>query len=122
MAPPLDDASPSAPAGGEAASSPSGDASGVLGLMRAVLIDAIDCIAGRGVKPIHRAKVAMQARAWVARHGRESVFAFDSICDVLELDGERLRRRLLTRGSSPFPRAETPATRHQRRDETEQVA
>lgn len=68
--------------------------------MRAVLLDAVDCLSGRGVKPSHRARVAMQARAWFARRGRDSLFSFDSICDVLGLDGERLRERLhAARGS-----------------------
>jgi len=68
--------------------------------MRAVLVDAITCLSGRGIKPSHRARVAMQARAWIARRGRESLFAFDSICDALDLDGEKLRWMLLAPRSS----------------------
>jgi len=37
----------------------------------------------------------MQARAWIARRDRDSLFSFESICDVLELDGDRLRSKLL---------------------------
>jgi hypothetical protein len=68
--------------------------------MRAVLLDAIGCLSGEGIKPSHRARVAMQARAWFARRGRDSLFTFDSICDVLALDGERLRERLHVAGGS----------------------
>jgi hypothetical protein len=68
--------------------------------MRAVLLDAIGCLSGQGIKPSHRARVAMQARAWIARRGTDALFSFDSICQTLELDGERLRRMLLTSPSS----------------------
>lgn len=42
----------------------------------------------------------MQARAWISRRGRDSLFAFDTICDALELDGEKLRWMLLAPRSS----------------------
>jgi len=71
--------------------------------MRAVLADAITCLSGQGIKPSHRARVAMQARAWIMRRGYESVFSFDSICDALELDGERLRRVLLAPKTAKSP-------------------
>jgi hypothetical protein len=86
-------------------SAPTTESVGVLALMRAVLVDAITCLDGKGVKPSHRARVAMQARAWISRRGCDSLFAFDSICDALELDGDRLRRVLLTpRSSKRAPR------------------
>lgn len=75
---------------------PTTESVGPLALMRAVLLDAIGCLSGQGIKPSHRARVAMQARAWIARRGHEDLFSFDSICTTLELDGERLRRMLLT--------------------------
>lgn len=74
---------------------PTSESVGELALMRAVLVDAITCLSGKGIKPSHRARVAMQARAWIARRGCESLFTFDSICDALDLDGERLRHMLL---------------------------
>jgi hypothetical protein len=80
--------------------------------MRAVLIDAIGCLSGQGIKPSHRARVAMQARAWISRRGTDALFSFDSICDALEIDGERLRRMLLT----------TPASRKApKQDDSEEV-
>jgi hypothetical protein len=92
-------------------SAPTSESVGVLALMRAVLVDAITCLDGRGVKPSHRARVAMQARAWIARRGCESLFSFDSICDALELDGERLRRLLLApRYSKSSPRRSVVAS------------
>lgn len=81
-------------------SAPTTESVGELALMRAVLVDAITCLSGRGIKPSHRARVAMQARAWIARRGRDSLFAFDTICDALELDGEKLRWMLLAPRSS----------------------
>ncbi|MEW6271071.1 MAG: hypothetical protein AB1689_17450, partial [Thermodesulfobacteriota bacterium] len=78
------------------AAEPPDESSGVYALMRAVLLDAIDCLSGQGVLPRHRARVAMQARAWIARRDRDSLFAFESICDVLDLDADRLREKLLT--------------------------
>ena len=86
-------------------SAPTSESVGELALMRAVLVDAITCLDGKGVKPSHRARVAMQARAWISRRGCDSLFSFDSICDALEIDGERLRRMLLTpRSSKSSPR------------------
>jgi len=82
------------------ASAPTTESVGARALMRAVLVDAIECLSGQGIKPSHRARVAMQSRAWIARRGRESLFSFDSICDALEFDGERLRRILLAPRSS----------------------
>lgn len=91
---------------------PTTESVGELALMRAVLADAITCLSGQGIKPSHRARVAMQARAWIMRRGTETVFAFDSICDALELDGERLRRILLA------PKSSKSATRTVDEDET----
>jgi hypothetical protein len=88
---------------------PTSESVGPLALMRAVLIDAIGCLSGQGVKPSHRARVAMQARAWFRRRGREDLFSFDSICDALELDAERLRRMLLTTPPSRKPPKEADA-------------
>jgi hypothetical protein len=82
------------------ASAPTTESVGPLALMRAVLVDAIECLSGNGIKPSHRARVAMQARAWISRRGCDSLFSFDSICDALELDAARLRRVLL----APKPR------------------
>lgn len=88
---------------------PTTESVGELALMRAVLVDAITCLSGRGIKPSHRARVAMQARAWIARRGRESLFTFDSICDALELDGEKLRWMLLAPRSSKSTRQQDRA-------------
>lgn len=92
------------------ASAPTTESVGVLALMRAVLVDAITCLSGQGIKPSHRARVAMQARAWISRRGCDSLFSFDSICDALELDGDRLRRVLLApRASKSTQPAADPA-------------
>lgn len=88
---------------------PTSESVGELALMRAVLVDAITCLSGRGIKPSHRARVAMQARAWIARRGRESLFTFDTICEALELDGEKLRWMLLAPRSSKSTRQQDRA-------------
>jgi hypothetical protein len=88
---------------------PTSESVGELALMRAVLVDAITCLSGKGIKPSHRARVAMQARAWIAKRGRESLFTFDSICDALELDGERLRWMLLAPRSSKSAQSQNRA-------------
>ncbi len=93
-------------------SAPTTESVGELALMRAVLVDAITCLSGQGIKPSHRARVAMQARAWIMRRGYESVFSFDSICDALDLDGERLRHILLAPkcSKSPSPQVDIAVT------------
>lgn len=97
---PLSGVSPSLLLDGEtpppSAIEPPDESSGVYALMRAVLLDAIDCLTGHGVLPRHRARVAMQARVWFSRRDRSFLFSYESICDVLGLDADRLRKKLLT--------------------------
>jgi len=72
-----------------------GPAAGVRALMRAVLEDAIHCMAGE-VGPLReRPQLAASARAWVADEDRSRTFSFENVCDALGLSSGPLRVRLL---------------------------
>lgn len=69
---------------------------GVKGLMIAVLEDAIACLAagnGNGVRTRLR---AVAAARWVRSQDASWPFAFQTICDVLSIDAEKLRKHLLS--------------------------
>jgi len=68
---------------------------GVKGLMIAVLEDAIACIAGGASHSAKARMAAIEATRWIRSTDTSYPFAFESICHVLSLDGDRLRRRLL---------------------------
>lgn len=71
--------------------------SGAALLMRAVLRDAILCLQGQApdVPRKCRVRTADAARAWVLSRDVKYIFSFESICDVLGLDADRLRDRLM---------------------------
>jgi len=72
------------------------ETSGPVGLMLAVLDDASQRIErGRRKRRPGILKAAAEAEAWVQSDSREWLFAFASICDVLGLDVEATRARLL---------------------------
>ena len=79
-------------------------------LMRAVLVDAIECLTADVRRSAARAQHATEARAWVATRDDQWPFSFDNICLALDLDAERIRRRLLQiaidlpPASAPIPR------------------
>jgi hypothetical protein len=70
--------------------------SGPRALMRAMLEDARLCIE-RGRRRRHRHNRQLtEAEAWVRCDSREWLFSFASICDVLGIDADAARLRLLT--------------------------
>ena len=75
------------------------DATGTDGpraLMRAVLQDAILCLAGRGYTDARRrSRDQADALRWVLSTDSSWLFSFESICEVLGLHAGYLRRRLL---------------------------
>ncbi len=74
----------------------SGEASGSLALMLAVLEDAIRCIErGRWSRRFRARALAAEAQTWMRSDSREWPFAFASICDVLGLEVDAVRTRLL---------------------------
>ncbi len=64
-------------------------------LMRAVLLDAVECLTG-GQRSRARAQYALEARTWVEMRNAAWPFSFDNICAALDLDTERVRARLLS--------------------------
>src|SRR5262249_25329842 len=73
-------------------------------LLRAVLQDAVLCLTGQGVPKRDRARVAAEARQWMLSRSRRGLFAFELICDVLDINRDYLRDKLL-RGHRTTARA-----------------
>ena len=72
-----------------------GPAAGERALMRAVLEDAIRCLAGE-VGPVReRPQLAAEARTWIEGADLQWPYAFHNVCDHLGFDPEQLRTRLL---------------------------
>ena len=70
--------------------------SGVHGLMRAVLVDAIHCLVGGRRGGGVRNREWRPARRWLLDTSEDWLFSFVSICRELDIDATLLRRRLLT--------------------------
>jgi hypothetical protein len=95
------------------------DTSGARALMLAILEDATLCIKrGRRRRHPGTRRLAAEAETWVRSDSREWLFSFVSICDVLGIDPDALRARLLTQverpasgGGAARPRADEPSTR-----------
>jgi len=97
-----------------------GPAAGERALMRAVLEDAIRCLAGE-IGPVReRPQLALDARTWIEAADIRWPYSFANVCDHLGFDSDQLRTRLLrdapelpTEGMcmplSTRPRRESPA-------------
>jgi hypothetical protein len=94
--------------------------SGVRALMLAILEDAMLCLArGRRRRHPRTRRLAAETETWMRSEGREWLFSFASICDVLGFDADALRASLLPTNVAPSahggraPRAEAdePPTR-----------
>ena len=72
-----------------------GPGSGERALMRAVLEDAIHCMAAETGPPAERLQLATRARAWVVAEDVGWPFSFTNLCDALGFSPETLRARLL---------------------------
>jgi len=74
-------------------------------LMFAVFEDAIRsyvmCISAKSQS---RRREFEEVRAWMELRGHHSVFSFDSLCDMFEVDPELLRHQLTTLHTSDLPR------------------
>jgi len=96
-----------------------GDASGARALMLAILEDAARCIErGRRRRHPRTRQLGAEAETWVRSDCREWLFSFASICDVLGIDPDALRVRLLTHverlasdGRAARPEADEPSSR-----------
>jgi|SRR5579862_5725038 len=72
-----------------------GRAVGERALMRAVLEDAIHCLAAETGPTGKRSRLAAEARTWVADDYLQWPFSFANLCDALGFNCETLRARLL---------------------------
>jgi hypothetical protein len=70
-------------------------AAGELAMLRAMLLDAIQCLERQGCPKRARERLAVQARAWVVRRNDDSPFSFENVCAYLGLPADRLRRILV---------------------------
>ncbi len=89
-------------------------------LMRAVLEDAIRCLAGEVGPSRERPQLAADAREWITARDAQWPFSFDNVCDALGVESALLREKLLREAPEiPFvegidtmprrPRRERPA-------------
>jgi hypothetical protein len=70
-------------------------------LLEAVLREAILCASGQGEPARERARLAAEARRWMMSRSRNWLFAFESICDVLNINADCLRRQLFAPAHAP---------------------
>ncbi len=64
-------------------------------LMLAVLADAICCYIGNMNAPSQAARLkSLEVQEWFNARDRQALFAFENICDMLDLDPDWLRREL----------------------------
>jgi hypothetical protein len=75
--------------------SQAGPAAAERALMRAVLEDAVRCLAGEIGPRQERPVLAAEARAWIETADDRWPFSFENICDGLGFDVELMRARLL---------------------------
>ena len=73
---------------------------GELRLMAAVLEDAINIVRKRP-----RSRAGREAREWLSSHDASWPFAFERICDALDLEPDSVRRQV----ANGAPVAKTPA-------------
>jgi len=69
-------------------------AAGEQAMLRALLLDAIQCLEGQGCPKRDRQRLASQARLWVLQRDG-APFSFDNVCAYLRLPADHLRRLLL---------------------------
>src|SRR5262245_56061218 len=86
-----------------------GPAAGERALMRAVLEDAIRCLAGE-IGPVReRPQLALEARGWIEATDVRWPYSFANVCDHLGFEAEELRARLL-RHAPELPAPDTMVT------------
>jgi len=74
-------------------------------LMFAVFEDAIrSFVMCMAAKSQARRREFEEVKAWVELRGHHSVFAFDSLCELFEIDPDLLRHQLTTLRTSDLPR------------------
>jgi hypothetical protein len=78
-------------------------ASGEHAMLRALLLDAIQCLEYQGCPKRDRERLAVQARLWVVGRDANATFSFANVCAYLGLPADRLRRTLLRLADSARP-------------------
>lgn len=97
-----------------------GPAAGERALMRAVLEDAVRCLAGEIGPRDERPQLAVDARQWFLDDDIHWPFSFPNVCDALDIEADRLRTEVLrgapaiplpavTCGTTPRPRRDGPS-------------
>jgi hypothetical protein len=75
-------------------------------LIAAVLRDAIDCyLRDCCAKNRHRKRSFREAEEWFFRSNDEGIFSLDSVCGILNLDPDYIRRSLLRQKDKELPQA-----------------
>lgn len=64
-------------------------------MLRAMLLDAIQCVEGQGCPKRCRARLVVQARAWIVEDSSAAPFSFENVCAYLDLPADRLRKSVL---------------------------
>jgi hypothetical protein len=60
-----------------------------------------DCVRGLIAQRGRRSGALRRDLAWIENRDRQAPFAFEHLCEVLHIDAERLRRRVLTALGAP---------------------
>lgn len=86
--------------------------SGVPALLVAVIEEAIGCLLARG-RGRDEAAAAIHAERWIRSRDASFLFAFENVCDALQVDPERLRRTILEQVRAPSSQATRTRRRHE---------
>jgi hypothetical protein len=78
---------------------------GELRLLFAVLEDAIRCyVMNMNCPSACSRKEFEEAQAWLNRRGHQDLFSFETLCELFEIEPERLRKQLDSLHASDLPR------------------
>ncbi len=80
-------------------------------LMRAMLQDAVLCLLGEAAPAKDRVRLAAEARFWVESRSHEWVFAFESVCEALNIEPGYARTQLLALADSRGVTVETSSNK-----------
>lgn len=75
---------------------PNGPAAGERALLAAVLHEAVLCAVGQANPPRGRRYLANQALRWLKSTKRDYLCAFETICDILGLEADAVRRKIFS--------------------------
>jgi hypothetical protein len=86
-----------------------GDADGMRALMCAIMADAVRCIVdGREWRHQRSRAVAAEAADWMRSDDRTSPFSFLNLCDVLAIEPDAVRARVLPVEDGGLPPHQRP--------------